>query len=550
MRAFYCLVCALLLACAGAAPAAARQRWYKGNTHAHTWNSDGDSSPFAVAQWYRSSGYDFVFITDHNILTSVAELNAALGAGGHFLVIPGVEVTDTFQNLPVHLNALNPRELVLPKRGFSVANTLQKDVDAIRAGGGVPYVCHPNWHYAITADDLKALRGNVLFEVHTAAVNNEGNETHPSSEQKWDEVLSAGKVLYGVAADDEHTLSDPHRALPGMAWVVVRAASLTPAEIVGALERGDFYASTGVNLVEYQTSPAGISITTEDVFFCEERWLCPPMPNRVEFIGMDGRVLKTTAENPAVYEFAGDELYVRAKVTNTFGQAAWTQPVFPERRTSAQVVLNAAFPDREAARGRAVAPDTIAVVLGTGFNAVSAQSRRQPNGTFPLELSGTRVTVGGRPVPVFYVSPTQVNFLVPPDAAPGTGEVVITNPQGLQSRLSFTVRGTAPTLFTQDGTGAGEAVAYKLFKELPTIYGGGDGLRRVIVFATGVGRAGVTATANGQPVAVEAVAPSPSLPGLTQIHLALPSGVGAGGAAVTVVIRASGADSNAVTLRL
>jgi len=52
-----------------------------------------------------------------------------------------------------------------------------------------------------------------------------------------------------------------------------------------------------------------------------------------------GRVLQTTQENPAVYRFRGDELYVRARVRSDLPQpnpiregdlqTAWTQPVSP-----------------------------------------------------------------------------------------------------------------------------------------------------------------------------------------------------------------------------
>ena len=38
--------------------------WYKGNTHAHTLNSDGDSSSGEVAHWFRDHGYDFVVISE------------------------------------------------------------------------------------------------------------------------------------------------------------------------------------------------------------------------------------------------------------------------------------------------------------------------------------------------------------------------------------------------------------------------------------------------------------------------------------------------------
>src|SRR5712691_10911511 len=42
--------------------------WYKGNTHTHSLWSDGDSAPEKIADWYKSHGYDFLVLSDHNIL--------------------------------------------------------------------------------------------------------------------------------------------------------------------------------------------------------------------------------------------------------------------------------------------------------------------------------------------------------------------------------------------------------------------------------------------------------------------------------------------------
>jgi hypothetical protein len=40
--------------------------WWKGNTHTHTWWSDGDSPPESVSSWYRERGYNFLVLSDHN----------------------------------------------------------------------------------------------------------------------------------------------------------------------------------------------------------------------------------------------------------------------------------------------------------------------------------------------------------------------------------------------------------------------------------------------------------------------------------------------------
>src|SRR5688572_1524837 len=81
----------------------AEGRWYKGNTHTHTLNSDGDSSPDDVVRWYREHGYHFLVLTDHNFLTATDGLNALHGASGKFLVVKGEEVTDRLNDKSLHI---------------------------------------------------------------------------------------------------------------------------------------------------------------------------------------------------------------------------------------------------------------------------------------------------------------------------------------------------------------------------------------------------------------------------------------------------------------
>ena len=50
-----------------------------------------------------------------------------------------------------------------------------------------------------------------------------------------------------------------------------------------------------------------------------------------EFIGVGGKILLRTGENPARYDLSGSEQYVRARVTDSGGAVAWVQPVFLKR---------------------------------------------------------------------------------------------------------------------------------------------------------------------------------------------------------------------------
>ncbi len=240
------------------APTKPGLRWYKGNTHTHTLNSDGDSTPDEVVRWYREHGYNFLVLTDHNFLTQVDGLNALHGADGQFLVIKGEEVTDRYGEKALHINGLNVERLVEPQGGSSVVEVLQRNVDAIRGARGVPHINHPNFTWAMTVEDLKRVRDDKLFEIYNGHphVNNLGGGGHPGLEEMWDQILTSGKLLYGIAVDDAHHFKRPWdrtAALPGRGWVMVRAEALTPAAILGALEGGDFYASTGVELADYQT---------------------------------------------------------------------------------------------------------------------------------------------------------------------------------------------------------------------------------------------------------------------------------------------------------
>src|SRR5678816_4354225 len=104
------------------APPAATTRWFKGNTHTHTLNSDGDSTPDDVVRWYREHGYRFLVLSDHNFLTSVHGLNAVHGADDLFLVIKGEEVSDRADSKPIHINGLDVSTRVEPQHGSSVVD--------------------------------------------------------------------------------------------------------------------------------------------------------------------------------------------------------------------------------------------------------------------------------------------------------------------------------------------------------------------------------------------------------------------------------------------
>jgi len=322
----------LLAASAGAAAPHAQEggslKWFKGNTHTHSLNSDGDSTPDEVVRWYREQRYHFLFFTDHNMVTPVEGLNGLFAMPERFLVVRGEEVTDQAAGKPVHLNMLGGEGVVQPQGGESVAEALRRNVAAIAAARGVISINHPNFGWAMSGADLAGGKGAQLVEIHNGhfMVNNAGGGGLPSAEALWDSMLSAGIRIFGVASDDVHQLKQPwskSSARPGQGWVVVRAARLTAGSILSALAAGDFYASTGVELADVQSTPQQLTVTVKEQAYAKYT---------IQFIGQGGRILKDTITSPATYEIGGNEGYVRARILDSNGQVAWTQPVFVSSR--------------------------------------------------------------------------------------------------------------------------------------------------------------------------------------------------------------------------
>jgi len=188
-------------------------------------------------------------------------------------------------------------------------------------------VNHPNFGWAITAEDMMPLRGERFFEVYNGhpGVNNLGGGGFESLDQMWDVLLTAGRKVHGIAVDDAHHFKRLGRDLsnPGRGWVMVKAAELTRKAITEALATGNFYASTGVELKQVEHSDTEIRVEIAPL---------QGIKQTTYFVGARGEILAKSFENAAAYKFRGGEKYVRIRVEASNGDIAWTQPVFPGGR--------------------------------------------------------------------------------------------------------------------------------------------------------------------------------------------------------------------------
>jgi hypothetical protein len=128
----------------------------------------------------------------------------------------------------------------------------------------------------------------------------------------WDLVLGQGQRVWGLAVDDAHHFQSfgADRANPGRGWVAVNAGVSTEHEILDALARGDFYASTGASILDLRKAGKELIATVDE-------------PSLIEFVG-DGETIESTFGTEARVRL-GRWGYVRGRVSNERG-VAWIQP--------------------------------------------------------------------------------------------------------------------------------------------------------------------------------------------------------------------------------
>ena len=409
------LVSLALPAAAGDLVASDDLRWYRGNMHTHSHWSDGDDYLESIGLWYRDNDYDFLVFTDHNVLPTTErwvdvekskgkrkaydklkekfpgwveeretdgrlevrlrtfdEVDEKLAIPGKFLLIQGEEVSDRFERYPIHLNASHVRELLRPQGGNSVSEVIQRNVDAAIAQrkktgqATLIHLNHPNFGYAVTAEDLFPIIGEQFFEVYNGhpTVHNTGDEQRASTERIWDIVLTKRlaefdlPLMYGLATDDGHNYHNiPSRAAePGRGWVMVLAGELSPEALVKSLEAGRFYASNGVTLKAISSTPGELSVEvdpksgetyTNDFIGTRAGYDHESKPvldddgkeiRTTRIYSSDiGETLATVEGTKAIYRFQGDEIYIRARITSSADhpnpsepgdkQRAWVQPI-------------------------------------------------------------------------------------------------------------------------------------------------------------------------------------------------------------------------------
>jgi hypothetical protein len=359
----------------------AAKQWYKGNTHTHSLWSDGDGAPEHIADWYKSHGYHFLVLSDHNIilegekwkkvgtakfevppdhfadlvkrygkavdvrekagakemrLKTFAELRKTFEEPEKFLLVHGEEISDKFVQkvdgkdvtLPIHHNSMNHSHLIAPPGGTSVRDVLEKTVLAVEAeakktGRNVlVHLNHPNFGWGVTADDIAHVLGERFFEVYNGhrGVRNYGDKDHKSCEQIWDYVLALRLGKLGGPPLFAFATDDAHNYHKEQAVANPgRGWIMVRAESLAP----EALVDAMVRGDFYATS----GVVLEEIDVKKDSLSVKIAAEQgveytTKFIGTrdvaaPGIVLKESKGATASYTFAGDELYVRAVVIST-----------------------------------------------------------------------------------------------------------------------------------------------------------------------------------------------------------------------------------------
>lgn len=236
--------------------------FYKVNMHSHSTLSDGKQTPEELKEIYKAKGYSAIAYTEHARLHDVTHLN-----DDKFIAITSYEIdfldkTHTpfcFSDTPlehahmeaVHMNLyardphnVTPIELADLKTEFTVEN-LNEAVRRAREAGFFVIYNHPHWSmntYPLYSN-LKGVQG---LEIVNGASNRASDVDY--TPHVYDEMICSGQRLICVGGDDNHDVRHFFQA-----WTVMKADELTQEALLGAMDAGNCYASTGPEIYELYT---------------------------------------------------------------------------------------------------------------------------------------------------------------------------------------------------------------------------------------------------------------------------------------------------------
>lgn len=286
------------------------KKWWKGNLHTHTTNSDGRKTPDEAMKIYQAAGYDFLALTDH-WTTSEGGMQNGL------LLLPGCEYdvgNETAQKGIYHVVSIGAKKEPDLKKTPDL--TVQQVLDAVHEAEGFAILAHPAWSLN-RPEQIEKLKGVDASEIYNTMSGNPWNGRRADSSVILDTVSAAGTLIPCVAADDTHFYTGEQCR----SFVWVQADELTEEAILKALREGRFYASQGPQM-ELSLERGRIRVR------------CTPASNILFYSNQVWSTFRSVAgENltEAEYLLCPGETFVRVEVIDKDGKMAWSSPIPAER---------------------------------------------------------------------------------------------------------------------------------------------------------------------------------------------------------------------------
>lgn len=290
--------------------------FWRGNLHTHSTCSDGKWTPDAVYALYHDNGYDFMAITDHfKARYGWPITDTRQYRDKNFTTLIGAEIhTDGMEfNNGWHLVALGLPFDFAPTQPDETGPQLAKR--ALDAGAFV-IAAHPQW-YAMTEGDFLSLGDIHAVEVFNAGVGHDSDTAE--STYMLDLMLARGKRIYACATDDAHFNLNARDRLMG--WVKVKSEELSPEALLTALKAGDFYSSTGPDILDIQVVPG------ERLYVrCSPASHIYALGRPIEFMSVNGDCISEAEFDLSQWRSP----YVRVLVRDEYQRKAWSNPIWFE----------------------------------------------------------------------------------------------------------------------------------------------------------------------------------------------------------------------------
>lgn len=238
-------------------------KFYRGNLHTHSTNSDGVLAPQEVCRRYKAEGYDFIALTDHFLgIYDYPMTDTRAFRDDNFTTIIGAELhSGAMHNgelwhilavgLPFDFKPPNAPAFVPVDDQESGSEIAQRAVDA----GAFVAIAHPQWS-GMNLSDAQSITAAHAVEVynHGCAMGCD----RPDGFHTLDLLLSTGRKLSLCATDDAHFSEPDHFG----GWVMVKSEENTPEALVTALKAGNYYSSQGPEIHDLQWGEKTVKITT------------------------------------------------------------------------------------------------------------------------------------------------------------------------------------------------------------------------------------------------------------------------------------------------